>query len=103
MPRKIYSAKGWNKGEPFDRKWPITEPRVMADAMNLLINSGVRTRADLLNVEFTMAPGDIENLTSVPPGWFSERRGDVVHLKPDFDKSAVPPEGSGIVLAFGRK
>jgi hypothetical protein len=30
--------------------------------MNLIADSGVRTKADLLAVEFTMSAGDVENL-----------------------------------------
>ena len=34
--------------------------------MNLIVESGVRTKADLLAVEFTMSPGDVENLDQPP-------------------------------------
>jgi hypothetical protein len=40
-----------------------------------------RTKADLLAVEFTMSAGDVENLVSLPPGWFASRPADVVQLK----------------------
>jgi hypothetical protein len=65
---KLYSAKGWNREEPLDQEWPISEPRSLANAMNLIADSGVRTKADLLAVEFTMSARDVENLISLPPG-----------------------------------
>jgi Zn-dependent peptidase ImmA (M78 family) len=100
---KLYSAKGWNREEPLDREWVVTEPRIMADAMNLIAISGVRTKADLLAVEFTMSPGDVENLTSLPPGWFSERTGEVVQLRRDAQRISSAHEVPGIVVPFNRK
>ncbi|MEY9499341.1 Zn-dependent peptidase ImmA (M78 family) [Bradyrhizobium elkanii] len=49
---KLYSAKGWNREEPMDREWLVPEPRSLADAMNIVVDSGLRTKADLLPVEF---------------------------------------------------
>ena len=80
---KLYSAKGWTKEEPLDREWPVSEPRLLRDSLNMIVGSGVRTKSDLLAVEFTMRPGDVENLASLPPGWFSEMTGEVVQLKRD--------------------
>ena len=34
---KLYSAKGWTREEPLDREWKISEPHMMADAMNLVV------------------------------------------------------------------
>ena len=31
---KLYSAKGWTREEPLDREWKISEPHMMADALN---------------------------------------------------------------------
>ena len=100
---KLYSAKGWNREEPLDRTWEIPEPRNLGDALNVIINSGVRTKADLLAVEFTMSPGDIENLANLPPGWFSGKAAEIVQLKPDAARGALPLDGPGVVVPFGRK
>jgi Zn-dependent peptidase ImmA (M78 family) len=64
---KLYSAKGWTREEPLDREWVVTEPRMMVDALNVIVESGVRTKSDLLAVEFTMSAGDVrksDKLTS---------------------------------------
>lgn len=100
---KLYSAKGWTKEEPLDREWPISEPRLLRDSLNIIVSSGVRTKADLLAVEFTMKPGDVENLASLPPGWFSELTGEVVQLRQDADRSATRREGPAVVVQFTRK
>lgn len=77
---KLHSAKGWNRGEPLDNNWPLTSPRLLNDGLNLIVESGVRTKSDLLNVEFTMQAGDLENIASLPAGWFS-KAGEVVQLR----------------------
>jgi Zn-dependent peptidase ImmA (M78 family)/transcriptional regulator with XRE-family HTH domain len=100
---KLYSAKGWNRFEPLDDLWPIGEPRTLANALNLIADSGVRTKTDLLAVEFTMSAGDVENLTSLPPGWFSTRAADVVQLKQNAVRTIQHEPGSGIVVPFGRR
>jgi Zn-dependent peptidase ImmA (M78 family) len=100
---KLYSAKGWSKEEPLDREWPVSEPRLLRDSLNMIVASGVRTKSDLLAVEFTMMAGDVENLASLPPGWFSELTGEVVQLKRDVVRGDVRPEAPGIVVPFARK
>ena len=51
----------------------------------------LRGKEDLLSVEFTMHPGDIENLVNLPSGWFSKKTGDVVSLTLKTD----PPRETG--------
>lgn len=59
----------------------------MHDALCLIVDSGTRSKEDLLSVEFTMHPGDIENLVNLPSGWFSKKTGDVVSLTLKTDTS----------------
>jgi Zn-dependent peptidase ImmA (M78 family) len=98
---KLYSAKGWMKEEPFDRQWAPSEPRVLRDALHLIVDAGVRSKADLLAVEFTVPAGDLENLTGLPPGWFAHEPATVLHLKSS--RGNTPPSGSGEVIAFRRR
>nr|WP_256380015.1 XRE family transcriptional regulator [Bradyrhizobium sp. Cp5.3] len=100
---KLYSAKGWNREEPLDCEWPLTEPRTLAHALNLIADAGVRTKADLLAVEFTMSAGDVENLASLPPGWFSAPAAEVVQLKVTSSRSPSSTEMGGVVVPFTRK
>ena len=80
---KLHSAKGWSREEPFDRQWAPVEPRLLSDALQLIVEEGGRTKADLLALEFTIPAGDVENLASLPHGWFSrEQSAEVVRLKP---------------------
>ena len=100
---KLHSAKGWTREEPLDREWQLTSPRILRDSLNVIVDAGVRTKSDLLAVEFTMSPKDIENLSSLPKGWFLEKAGELVQLRPTSSVSTGALEGGGAVLPFRRK
>lgn len=97
---KLHSAKGWTKEEPLDRQWEPSKPRVLREALQLIIDERVRTKADLLAVEFTIAPDDITNLVGLPSDWFDRDPAEVVHLKPT---SRPPTLQTGEVVPFRRK
>lgn len=99
---KLYSAKGWTKEEPFDRQWVPGEPRVLRDALHLIVDEGVRSKSDLLALEFTIPAGDVENLTGLPPGWFAHEAATVVRLKTNPNQGPVGTE-TGEVLSFRRR
>lgn len=99
---KLYSAKGWTKEEPFDRQWAPGEPRVLRDALHLIVDEGVRSKSDLLALEFTIPAGDVENLTGLPPGWFAHEAATVVRLKPSPGQASAGAE-TGEVISFPRK
>mgnify|MGYP001065087546 CR=1 FL=1 len=99
---KLYSAKGWAKEEPFDRQWTPGEPRVLRDALHLIVDEGVRSKLDLLALEFTVSAGDIENLTGLPPGWFTHEAATVVRLKPSSSHASVGA-ATGEVVSFRRR
>lgn len=98
---KLYSAKGWSREEPLDRQWELSEPRVLRDALQLIVDEGVRTKADLLAVEFTITAGDVENLCGLPNGWFSRDAAEVVRLKAPADRA--PSVGEGSVIPFRKR
>ena len=97
---KLYSAKGWSREEPLDRQWSPVEPRLLSDALHLIVEEGGRTKTDLLALEFTMSAGDIENLAGLPNGWFSRERADVVRLKPVDATALNRHEETGSILPF---
>lgn len=100
---KLYSAKGWSKGEPLDQRWPIQPPRALRDSLNLIVENNVRSKADLLATEFTISSTDVEELCGLPPGWFDRDAAEVVSLKrrPE-DGPAMHYENSE-VIAFPDK
>lgn len=80
---KLYSAKGWSREEPLDRHWALQEPKLMANSLQLIVDSDVRSKSDLLALEFVIPAGDVENLCNLPAGWFSRDAAEVVRLKPN--------------------
>ena len=78
---KLYSAKGWSREEPFDRLWEPAAPRLLRDSVQLIVDGGVRSKADLLALEFAVSAGDVENLAALPPAWFARDPAPVVALK----------------------
>jgi Zn-dependent peptidase ImmA (M78 family)/transcriptional regulator with XRE-family HTH domain len=100
---RLYSSKGWRSREPFDDEWAVPEPHNLADAFNAIVESGLRTKADLLAVEFTMSAGDVENLANLPPGWFSNKTGEVVQLKTTANRSDMKLGNTGEIVPFGRR
>jgi Zn-dependent peptidase ImmA (M78 family)/transcriptional regulator with XRE-family HTH domain len=97
---KLHSAKGWTKEEPLDKQWEPSKPRVLREALQLIVDERVRTKADLLAVEFTIAPDDLTNLVGLPQGWFDRDPAEVVRLKPT---SRPPMLQAGDVIPFRRR
>lgn len=97
---KLYSAKGWSKGEPLDQHWPVTPPRALRDSLNLIVDNGVRSKADLLATEFTISALDLEPLCGLPAGWFDRDAAEVVSLKRRVDSPSRDPFDTGEVIPF---
>lgn len=96
---KLYSAKGWSKGEPLDQHWPVEPPRMLRDSLELIVENSVRSKADLLATEFTISKEDIELLCGLPDGWFDRDPAQVVTLKRR-DDDRPPQEGGGRIIDF---
>jgi len=90
---KLYSAKGWSREEPFDRLWEPASPRLLRDSLQVIVAGGVRSKTDLLALEFAISAGDVENLASLPPGWFARDPAPVVTLKPRNGETRVQAGG----------
>jgi Zn-dependent peptidase ImmA (M78 family)/transcriptional regulator with XRE-family HTH domain len=100
---KLYSAKGWSKGEPLDQQWPVTAPKALRDSLNLIVDNGVRGKKDLLATEFTISATDIENLCNLPRGWFDREAAEVVSLKSRKDLPQRGRSNVGEIIPFPEK
>jgi len=102
---KLYSAKGWSRGEPLDQNWPLTKPKALRDSLSLIVENGVRGKSDLLATEFTISATDIENLCGLPSGWFDRETAEVVTLKSreDLPRRDRPSAGEVIPFPDGRQ
>ena len=100
---KLYSAKGWSQGEPLDQEWTVTTPKALRDSLNLIVDNGVRSKEDLLATEFTISATDLQNLCSLPQGWFDREAAEVVSLR---SREPLPQQGSfveGKIIPFPDK
>ncbi len=100
---KLYSAKGWARGEPLDNHWTPVEPRILREGLNMIVDAGIRSKTDLLGVEFTISAGDVENLSGLPNGWFTHQPAEIVQLKRERNMAAHQPDGSASILPFQPK
>lgn len=100
---KLYSAKGWSKGEPLDQHWTVTSPKVLRESLNLIVDNGVRSKEELLATEFTISAEDLENLCNMPRDWFSREAAEVVSLKSREDIMQRSRSGASEVIPFPDK
>lgn len=100
---KLYSAKGWSKGEPLDQHWPVTVPKTLRDSLNLIVDNNVRGKADLLATEFTISASDIEGLCGLPNGWFAREPAEIVSLRSRANSGLGDASGTGEVIPFPEK
>ena len=96
---KLYSAKGWSKGEPLDQHWPIQPPRMLRDSLNMIVDAKVRGKEDLLTSEFTLSSHDLELLCALPDGWFEREAAEVVSLRADTSRR-ISEGAEGQVIEF---
>lgn len=74
-----YTRRGWRRWEPLDDSIEIERPRLLRGAFELVVGGGLRPRADVL-ASLALAGSDIENLASLPKGFFDESFGTVTEL-----------------------
>lgn len=101
-----YSARGWRKAEPLDDTTSPEMPRLLARSVRLLLDEGVRPRADLLD-DLRLHASDVESLCGLPRGFFSGAEGEVVklpQLKPRAAEADAADVGAkdGVVVPFPR-
>jgi hypothetical protein len=97
---KYYSAKGWSREEPLDRSVPAAPPRMLAQALGVIVGQGGRSKEDLLANEFTIPARDIEDLVCLEEGWFQKKAGEVVMLRPLESERRSGDFEAAEVLAF---
>ncbi|WP_017814491.1 helix-turn-helix domain-containing protein [Paenibacillus shenyangensis] len=76
--RKQLSARRMNKKEPLDDVIPLEEPNLLKQAMIMLTEHGI-IKPSTLSEELCLPQQDVEELSSLPPGFFSPS-GKVIQL-----------------------
>lgn len=99
---KYYSAKGWRKSEPLDDSLKPEEPRLLSRSVQLLINEGLYTHAELLN-DFLLNAQDVESICNLPFGYMTARKAEVLHLPKLKERSEGSCSGkNGSIVPFSR-
>lgn len=79
------SARGWNKGEPYDKDMATEPPQLLNRTMQLLVSEGVVRKEDLVDF-IGLSKIIIEDLCGLEQGFLSEKPiSNVIKLK-DFFK-----------------
>lgn len=73
--QKQISARRWRKNEPYDDEWPCETASILPTAIKMLIERGDYTKDEFLSL-FRLPPRDVEELCSLPTGFFSARVDD---------------------------
>ncbi len=98
---KHYSAKGWRSGEPLDDVIPYEHPRLLARSIMILAEQGGWSLSEILET-LPLSAGDIESLTSLPVGYLSNNRENIVEM-PKLKDSAVRSAGGATIFEFPKR
>lgn len=95
---RYYSSRGFNRAEPFDRETPLEQPRLLPQAFEMVVSEGMATKEQIVN-DLPFGPREIEELASLPEGFFPADMAPVIDLKP---RNHEPPvvSSDGTILRF---
>ena len=71
------SRRGWRKKEPLDDVLPVEIPHLLSRSVELLVDSGVKTRDQIL-VDLASSAEDLGDLACLPPGYMSGKQSNVI-------------------------
>lgn len=76
------AKKGWRKQEPYDEVLKEELPSLLKEAFDLIVSHNVRTKEELLK-EIGLNSSDIENISSLAPGYFNEskKKSNIISFK----------------------
>jgi Zn-dependent peptidase ImmA (M78 family)/transcriptional regulator with XRE-family HTH domain len=92
----------WKNSEPYDDKVPFEAPQLMKRCFDLLTESKVKTKAQILH-DLPYSQRDVETLMSLPEGYLSDDFGEVRQLPTIKLASEPSAETNGRVLPFDHK
>lgn len=77
---RSYTRRGWRNHEPFDDELEVEIPKLVKNAVDLLIKEGILGRADISN-ELNIHHFDIEDSAGLPIGFLNPQSGEVINLR----------------------
>jgi hypothetical protein len=71
------ATRGWHKREPLDlpNETPVEEPRLLRRSIEMVVQSKVRSKMDLLHSDICLAGHDVEQLASLSAHYLRTRLG----------------------------
>lgn len=100
---KSYSAKGYSGSEPYDDVWPLQEPALLADVFRAVVEDGGLSKEELRR-DLPLFAHDVESLSGLPSGWFSQEPARIVKLKPvSSPRGEGPASARGEVIPLSRR
>ena len=97
-----YNRAWKQKGEDLDDKVPFEAPQLMKRSFQVLIDSKVRTKAQIV-YDLPYSQRDIESLMNLPEGYLNEDFGELRQLPTVKASSESPADTNGKVIPFGSK
>lgn len=94
----------WKNAEPLDDTIPFESPQLMRRCFDMLIESKVKTKAEILH-DLPYSQRDIETLMNLPEGYFDEDFGELRQLPTikAVTETATRNAGNGNVIDFESK
>jgi len=77
---RSYASSGWREQEPLDDKLIVEKPRVIREAIELLLSEEILSRSDILS-EMNLYHGDVEDSCGLPSNFLNPKAGDILHLR----------------------
>ncbi len=100
-----YNRRGWRRKEPLDDETPPEDPRVLRRAVEMLVNAGVRTRAQIAG-SFSISTNDFEELVGLPHGYLEGQQPELYLLGSEASRRrtsaarSISPGQSASVIQF---
>lgn len=69
---RYYARRGYKKGEPLDDKVKPEEPELLRQALTVIIENKIQTKAQVIS-RLCLGQLDIEELTGLTPGYLSDK------------------------------
>ncbi|MBD2569880.1 helix-turn-helix domain-containing protein [Anabaena lutea] len=82
---RSYTRRGWRTNEPFDDELEIEIPKLIKNAVELLIKEGILSGADISN-ELNLHHLDIEDSAGLPIHFLNPQAGEVINLRHRFSQ-----------------
>jgi Zn-dependent peptidase ImmA (M78 family) len=85
------SKRGWRSSEPLDEEIKSERPRLLAEAINLIVEEHIETKQDILS-NLLFSDRDVEVLAALPTGYITDTMPVV---------AIVPPRQARLDLSIG--